>query len=181
MQIPDGSLVLRTFVNSRDTVALMGMLALAAGACTTAAAIWSPERGNSWLLALNGIAACALGLLILLGATRPVAFRTIALFIVMMAMSMGAYEFAMARRMRGDLPGEWLLGAAGVVSVGFAAAFLAFVLRWMKLEPSPSDQTFHWLGSYFGFSAVCMMGLALRPLQPRTAMHRMAGSALPAG
>jgi hypothetical protein len=48
-----------------------------------------------------------------------------------------------------------------VVSVGFAVVFLGFVLRWIKLDSSPSAQTFHWLGSYFGFTAICMVGLAL--------------------
>jgi hypothetical protein len=49
-----------------------------------------------------------------------------------------------------------------VASVGFALAFFAFVFRWIKLEPGSPAQTLHWLGSYFGFSAVCMLGLALR-------------------
>jgi uncharacterized membrane protein HdeD (DUF308 family) len=160
MQRPDGSLALRTFVHSRGTVVHMGMLALAAGACTIAAAIWSSRKGKSWLLVMNGVACSVLGLILAFW-TGPLAFRTVALLIVVMAMSVGIYELAAARRLRRYLD-EWLFGAAGMVSVGFALAFLGFVLRWIKLEPSSPAQTLHWLGSYFGFSAICMLGLALR-------------------
>jgi uncharacterized membrane protein HdeD (DUF308 family) len=166
MQRPDGSLALRTFVHSRGTVVHMGMLALAAGACTIAAGIWSSRKGKSWLLVLNGFACSALGLILAFW-TGPLAFRTVALLIVVMAMSIGIYELAAAQSLARYLADEWLLGAAGVVSVGFAVAFLAFILRWIKLEPGSPAQSLHWLGSYFGFSAICMLGLALRLHRPR--------------
>jgi len=180
MQGPDGSLALRTFVRHRDTVVDMGMLALAAGACTIAAGIWSSGKGKAWLLVLNGLACSALGLIFTFW-TGPLAFRTVALLIAVMAMSIGIYELATARTLRRHLADEWILGAAGVVSVGFAVAFLAFVIHWIKLEPGSPAQTLHWLGSYFGFSAICMAGLALRLNNLRAAIHRMAGSALPTG
>jgi uncharacterized membrane protein HdeD (DUF308 family) len=161
MQRPDGSPTLRTFVHSRSTLVQMGVLALAAGACTIAAGIWSSGKGKSWLLVLNGLACSALGLIFTFW-TGPLAFRTVALLIVVMALSIGIYELAAARELRRHLADEWLLGAAGVASVGFALAFFAFVFRWIKLEPGSPAQTLHWLGSYFGFSAVCMLGLALR-------------------
>ena len=109
------------------------------------------------------------------------AFRTIALVIVIMAMSIGLYELATARTLRGHLIDEWLLGAAGVVSVGFAVAFLAFVLRWIKLDPSPSAQTFYWLGSYFGFTAICMVGLALHLNGRRVHIDRVSSRKLQTG
>jgi uncharacterized membrane protein HdeD (DUF308 family) len=163
----DGSPILHTFIHSRDAISQLGLLALAAGVCTIAASVWSSRKDNSWLLVLNGLACSSLGILVTLGANRSITFRTIALVIVIMAMSIGLYELATARRLRrhriGEwLLGEWLLGVAGVVSVGFAVVFLGFVLRWIKLDSSPSAQTFHWLGSYFGFTAICMVGLALR-------------------
>src|SRR5580692_2438461 len=148
----DGSPNLRAFIHTKDASSQLGLLALAAGVCTIAASVWGSRKGNSWLLVTLGAT----------GATRPIAFRTIALVIVIMAMSIGLYELTTARTSRGHLIYEWLLGAAGVVSVGFAVAFLAFVLRWIRLDPSPSAQTFDWLGSYFGFTAICMLGLALR-------------------
>ncbi len=177
---PDGSQILRSFVAPRSMVPLLGTAALAAGACTIAAAIWSANKGISWFLALNGLACCALGLSIALGATRPVAFRTIALLIVVMAVSFGVYELAMARTLRGHLIGQWLLAGAGVVSVGFAGVFLGFGLGWIRLEPSPSGQTFYWLGSYFAFGALCMLGLALRQFRPPAPSYSMSDSALPA-
>jgi uncharacterized membrane protein HdeD (DUF308 family) len=181
MGSPDGSPNLRTFIHSRDAFSQLGMLALAAGVCTIAASLWSSEKNHSWLLALNGLACSSLGLLVILGATRPITFRAIALVIVIMAMSIGLCELTTARTLRGHPIGEWLLGTAGVVSVGFAVAFLAFVLRWIKLDPSPSAQTFHWLGSYFGFAAICMVGLALRPNGQWVHLHRVSSRKLQTG
>jgi len=159
MRSPDGSVTLRTFVNNRGTLVQMGVLALAAGACTIATGIWSSRNGQSWLLVLNGLACSALGLILTFW-RGPLAFRTVALLIVVMAMSVGIYELASARAWRSHLADQWLLAAAGAISVGFALAFLAFVFRWIKLEPGSPAQTLHWLGSYFGFSAICMLGLA---------------------
>jgi uncharacterized membrane protein HdeD (DUF308 family) len=157
--------------HSKATITYMGMLALAAGACTITAGMWSSRKRISWLLVLNGLALGALGL-ILTFLTGPLAFRTIALLIFVMAMSIGIYELATAGTLRRQrhVADEWLLGAAGVVSVGFALWFLAFVFRWIKLEPaSPS---LLWLGSYFGFSAICMLGLGLRYAPPLRSISR---------
>ncbi|MDP9051855.1 MAG: hypothetical protein M3O31_14220 [Acidobacteriota bacterium] len=169
---PGESPNLRTFMPSRHAVTQVGLFPLAAGICMIAASVWSSRKVSSWLLVVNGLACSALGILFTLGTTMPVAFRAIALVIVIMALSIGLYELATARTLRGRSIDEWLLGAAGVVSVGFAAAFLAFVLRWIKLDPSPSAQTFYWLGSYFGFTAICMAGLALRPSGLEVHIHR---------
>jgi uncharacterized membrane protein HdeD (DUF308 family) len=181
MASPDGSPILHTFLHSKSTIALLGRLALVAGACTIAASIWSSSKGTSWLLTLNGLACSSFGLLVALGATRPIAFPTIALLIVVMAVSIGIYELATAQALRRHLVDEWFFGAAGVVSVGFAVAFLAFVLRWIKLDPGSPAQTFYWMGSYFGFSAVCMLGLALRLNSPQVHVHRISGRTLPTG
>jgi uncharacterized membrane protein HdeD (DUF308 family) len=181
MGSPDGSPNLRTFIHGRDAITRLGVLALAAGVCTIAASIWSSRKDNSWLLVLNGLACSSLGLLVTLGATRPVGFRTIALVIVVMAVSIGLYELATARTLSGQLIDKWLLGAAGVVSVGFAGGFVALVLRWIKPDPSPSAQTFDWLASYFGFTAICMVGLALRLNGLRIHIDRMSGGKLQTG
>jgi uncharacterized membrane protein HdeD (DUF308 family) len=162
MQRPDGSLALRAFVHGRDTLLEMGVVALAAGASTIAAGIWNSNAGRSWLLVLNGLACSVLGLILAFW-TGPLAFRTIALLIVVMAMSIGIYELASARTSKRHLAHESLLGAAGVASVGFAVAFFTLGFGWIKLDPgSPAQSSFFWMGSYFGFSAICMLGLALR-------------------
>jgi uncharacterized membrane protein HdeD (DUF308 family) len=142
------------------TVVFLGKLTLAAGICTIAAGLWRSRKGKSWLLVLNGTACSTLGAIFAFW-TGPLAFRTIALLLVVMAISMGLYELAIARALR-RLADEWLLGAAGVTSVGFAFAFLAFVFRWIKLEPGSPAESLHWLGSYFGFSAICILVLSLR-------------------
>lgn len=176
---PDSPHGLRIFVPNRSTVEQLGLLALAAGICTIAGAVASWGRSRSWILGLNGVACSVLGLMMILSATRPLAFRTIALIIVAGAVTMGMYVLATARTSSAQRAGSWLLAAAGVVAVGFAGAFLGFALRWIPLEPSPSARTFHWLGSFFGFSAICMLGLALRGLRPGTALHRFGTSPLP--
>jgi uncharacterized membrane protein HdeD (DUF308 family) len=181
MASPDQSSNLRIFMHGRNAITPLGVFALAAGICTIAAGIWSSRKDNSWLLVLNGLACSSLGLLLTLGATRAIGFRTVALVIVIMAISIGLYELATARTLRGHLIDEWLLGAAGVVSVGFGTEFLAFVLHWIKLDPSPSAQTFYWIGSYFGFTAICMVGLALRLNGLRVHMDPMSSRKLQIG
>jgi uncharacterized membrane protein HdeD (DUF308 family) len=143
------------------TVVFLGRLTFAAGACTIAAGVWSFRKGKSWLLVLNGLACSVLGLIFAFW-TGPLAFRTVALLIIVMAMSIGIYELITARTLQRHFAAQWLLGGAGVASVGFASAFLAFVFGWMKLDPRSPSQSLLWLGSYFGFSAICMLGLALR-------------------
>jgi hypothetical protein len=83
-----------------------------------------------------------------------------ALLIVLMAMSLGTYELANAGQLRTQRALEFLAGAAGIVSLGFAGVFFAFVFHWIKLNPVSPAQTFLWLGSYFAFSAFCMLGTA---------------------
>ncbi len=44
--------------------------------------------------------------------------------------------------------------------MGFAVAFLALVNRWIQLERRPfHPSVFLWLCLYFGFTAICMLGL----------------------
>lgn len=158
MRDADGSLALRTLVH-RPTLVNMGLLALAAGACAILAAVWSSRKEGSWLLALNGLACSALGLILSFW-KGPLAFTVVALLIIAMAMSLALYLWASARASHRK-PGEWLLVLAGVASIGYSLAFLAFVFRWMELDPGSPAQSLHWLGSYFGFSALCKLGLAL--------------------
>jgi multisubunit Na+/H+ antiporter MnhB subunit len=163
---PDGFRALRSLAHSRSSIQQLVLIALAAGVCTIATGIWNVREANSWLLVLNGLACSALGIMVALGASRPITFRSIALAIVVMAVSLGLYELVAAKTLRGHRVDEWLLTTAGAVSVGFAGVFLGFVLGWIRLEPSPSAQTFHWLGSYFGFSSICMLGLAWGYFRP---------------
>ena len=152
-----------TFDAWKGPAVYLGKLALGAGACTIAAGIWRPAKGKCWLLVLNGLALSALGLIYNWVFGFRVSFLTIALLLVVMSMSIGILEFAIARTLRRQrhVADEWFLGLAGAASVGFALAFFALGFRWIKIEPG-SHADLLWLGSYFGFSAICMLGLALR-------------------
>lgn len=160
MRGADGPL---TFHSWNGAVTLLGELAMAAAACTIAAGSWRSTNGRSWLLVLNGLALGALGLIQYALVRYPISFLTIALLIMVMATSLGGFELAIAKtlRRRGDRADGWFLTAAGVASAGFALAFLALGLRWIPIEPG-SHLDLLWLGAFFGFSAICMVGLALR-------------------
>jgi uncharacterized membrane protein HdeD (DUF308 family) len=160
MRGADGPL---TFHSWNGTVVLLGKLALAAGACMIAAGTWRSAKGKCWPLVLNGLALGALGL-ICFGATRfRISFLTVSLLIILMAMSNSILELEIARTLRRQhhIADGWLLALAGVTSVGFALAFFALGFRWINVEPG-SHSDLLWLGAYFGFSAVSMLGLALR-------------------
>jgi len=172
-------LTLRTGVSGRNSLQQLGGFAAAAGACAIAAGLWNATKHSSWLMILNGLACSALGIMMLFAPGRRLGFRTIALLIVVMAASLGVYALARARAIRGRVPDEWLLAGAGVLAVAFAGVFLGFGLRWIPLEASPSAQTFYWLGSYFAFSAICMLGISLGQLRPASAIDRMGNDALP--
>jgi uncharacterized membrane protein HdeD (DUF308 family) len=168
MQRADGLL---SFQSWNGTVAFVGKLAVAAGACTIAAGLLRSTTGKCWLLVLNGIALGALGL-IQYGFVRfRISFLTIALLVIVMAMSIGILELIIARTLRRRRRGadEWSFGIAGVASVIFALAFVALGLRWIRIEPG-SHSDLLWLGSYFGVSAICMLWLALRLHGPRHAL-----------
>jgi uncharacterized membrane protein HdeD (DUF308 family) len=160
--------------HTKAPVTQIGMLALTAAACTIAAGVWSFRKGKSWLLVLNGLAFGALGLILTGIFGSRIQFRTIALLIVTMAMSIGIYELATIRTLLHErhVADEWFLGAAGAVSIGFALVFFAFVFRWIKLDPGSPAQSLLWLGCYFGFSAVCMLGLGLRYAPPLRSVSR---------
>ena len=92
-QDTDGPL---TFHAWHRTIVFLGKLTLATGIFTIVAGIWSFGKGKSRLLVLNGLACSALGAIFAFW-TGPLAFRTVALLIVVMAMSIGIYELAIAR------------------------------------------------------------------------------------
>jgi hypothetical protein len=140
---------------NRNKIVPVGGLTLAAGVCTIAAGLLRSAEGKRWLLVMNGAACSALGLILTF--VTAIAFRTIALLMIVMAVSLAAHELAASGP---RLTRKWLPGTTGLVLVGFATWFLAFVLRWIKLDPTSPGESLLWLGSYFGFSAICMLGMA---------------------
>ncbi len=174
---PDGYLAFRKWAGPA-TVRNMGEIALAAGVCTIAAAVWRSGKSKSWLLALNGLALGAYGLVSVSAIPRGrVSFLPFALLFVVMAASVGVSASAAAHRIRRHVSDKRCLDLAGLASFVFAIAFL--VLGFRLVRPGPLE--FHlFMSSYFGFSAICMLGLGLRLNSLRAAIHRMAG-ALPTG
>lgn len=160
MQNQNGPLTLHAW---RGTILLLGALMLAAGACTIAAGLWRSAKGKCWLLVLNGLALIALALIYEFLVRYRVSFLTVALLIILMAVSAGILEVATALGLlrRRHVADGWLLGIVGMASAGFAVVFLALGLRWITVEPG-SRLDLLWLGAYFGFSAICMLGLGLR-------------------
>ncbi len=149
-----------TFHSWNGTVVLLGKLAFAAGFCTIAAGVWKSVSGKCWLLVLHGVALGALGL-IQYGLTGfRISLLTVALLVVVMAASMELTLVQALGRQR-HAADRWFLALAGVASGSFVLAFLALGLRWIEIGPR-SHVDLLWLGSYFGFSAICMLGLALR-------------------
>lgn len=156
----DGQLAFHSW---RSLVTFLGELALAAAVCTIAAGLTRFINGQGWLLVLNGLAMGALGVIYIYLIHYRISFLSIALLVILMAITSGSFEFAAARTLwhRGNVWDGRLLGLAGVASVGFAVAFLALGLRWIRIEPG-SHTDLLWLGLYFGFSAAGTLVLALR-------------------
>ena len=162
---PDGSLALRGFALP-GAVFDMGTLAMAAGACSIAAGLWSSGRDNSWLLSLHGFALSVFGLIAVSPLVRgPLNFRPVSLLFVVMAVSIGTFAIAAAR----TLQHSWFWLIAGAVSIGFALSFFAVGFQLVRLEP---QAFFVWMSSYFCFCAMFMLWLAFRlrsqtePLSP---------------
>jgi len=151
-----------TVLGFNGMVQLMTRLALAAGVCTIAAGILRTARGKSWLLVLNGLAFSAFGLIPIVW-RGPLGFDRIALLLVVMAITIGILALAIARTLRHSVADEWFFGFAGAGSIGFALVFLGLANGWIQ----PERRLYHpsiflWQCFYFGFSAFCMLGLALR-------------------
>ena len=179
MRNPD-STALRNFASENPSI-LMTQLATAAGLCTIAAAVWSfsgsrrrkeSSKGKAALLALDGLALGAYGLIPAMWGNRPLSLRPyFALLLVAMAASVGLAALAAARTLRDRVAGEWLLGLAGAASLGFALAFVALDLRWIDVVQPGAF--FLLLAAFFGLSAACLLALAVR-LKGAPAMSRTA-------
>ncbi len=175
MQAPNGTLTLRTFF-LRGTVVFLGSLALGAGACAIAAGIWSFTSGKSLPLVLNGLALSALGLIFMFWKGR-LTFRTVAVLLVAMAITIGVLALVNARSLRRHDADRWFLGLAGAASVGFASMFLALGFRWIKVVHPEMLNV--WMSSYFAFSAACMLWLGLRLQSLRCAALKSFNASVP--
>ena len=165
------SMTLREFA-ARGVVVFLGVLAVAAGACTVAAGIWSSGKGKWWLLFVDGFAVTAIGVTLIF--SNLIAFRAVTYLLILLAMVLGVVELVTAQALRRHVPDEWFLGLAGAASAGFALAFL-----WAR--PEEAGRSLIWLGSYSCISAICMLGLAARLRALRRSIHKIATTAAHSG
>ena len=156
---PDGSLTLRKFAIS-NTVVFQGRFILAAGVCILAAGLWNYKLVKSWLLVLNGLALSTFGLICIFWSRGKLSFLPVAMLLVVTALSIGIFALATALTPQQHISDKLFLGVASAASVGFAVLFFAMGFRWIHLDQPGAY--FLWMSAYFGFSAICMIGLALR-------------------
>jgi len=158
---------LREFATKGMTV-FLGLLALSAGVCTIAAGFWTVREGKSLLVAVDGLLVSAAGLLLVW--SDRIVFSEIAFALMALAIMIGIVELGAARSLRRHVSDEWFLFSAGSASLAFGFAFLV-------IRPGRADSILIWLGLYAGFSAVCMLGLALRLRSLRASIHELARKA----
>jgi uncharacterized membrane protein HdeD (DUF308 family) len=105
-------------------VLLYGLFALFDGGLAIGAAITGGTPAPRWWLALVGVLGIAAGAITLMwpGITGLV----LLFFIAGWAIAAGVFEIVGAIRLRKEIEGEWLLIAAGVLSVLFGLLILAF-------------------------------------------------------
>ncbi len=158
---PDGGVTLRTGIYSRVTHAHMGQVALAAGVVTVAVGLWTFRDRKAWFLVLNGLSYSVLGLNVYAASSRSVGFQSVAILMGVMGLTIGIYELATARTLPRHCADKWFFAAVGGVSLVFAAMFLGLAYGWFTLVSRPFSD-FVWFGSYFAFTAICMLRFALR-------------------
>ena len=134
-------------------VLLFGAYALVDGALAITAATRQTTPQHVWTLVIEGLVGVGIGLAAFLwtGATVLILVRLIALWAILT----GVLEIALAIRLRREIPGEFLLGLAGGVSLLLGVLMLlwpaanAFVIVIL-------------LGCYALFFGASMLALALR-------------------
>jgi uncharacterized membrane protein HdeD (DUF308 family) len=161
-----GSFVTRPIVHAGLVVAF-GLLALAAGTCTVAAAARGAAVERSRLLLWDGIAVCIAGLVILISPRLDLTW--LARIVAGWAVVVGILELLMARGLRRHLPDEWFLAVAGAASIIFGAYFFS-------RREEEAGEMLRWLGVYVGFSAVTILAFALRLRALRASVHELAGN-----
>src|SRR5262249_9148029 len=166
----EGSIFTRPIVHT-GLIVIFGLLALAAGVSTIAAAVYRAGKDKSHLLLWDGIAVCVAGLVILLAPKMELA--SFVYLVAVWAIVVGILELVTARALRRHIPDEWSLSLAGLGSLILGAYFL--------FERSVQGATMiRWLGVYSAFSAVAMLALAFRLYGLRSSIHQLVeGAELP--
>jgi uncharacterized membrane protein HdeD (DUF308 family) len=146
-------------------VVIFGLLAVAAGGCTIAAAVRRAGKEISQLLLWDGIVVCIAGSIIMFSPRVDLVW--LAYIVAGWAIIVGLLEVLVARALRRHIPDEWSLTLAGLGSFILGAYF--FLDRGADAE-----SMLLWLGVYAGFSALAILALAFRLHSLRAAIHELA-------
>lgn len=133
---------------------LFGAYALGDGLCALisgARAAANQQRWQSFLL--EGLVGVGAGLIAILAPSASIA-GFMYLFGAY-AVVTGVYEVFSAIRLRDDIEGEWLLGAAGIASIAFGVLFFVSPLRGGTV-------LIYMLGGYAAVFGAILLGLAWR-------------------
>jgi uncharacterized membrane protein HdeD (DUF308 family) len=157
------------------TVVLVGKVALVAGVCTIAAAIWKSTNGKSWGLAVNGVALTVLGFVQFSLTRFPISILAFSVLIIVMAVSIGTVELIVARHLlrQHQAADGWFFGLVGIASISLVLPSLALGLRWIPTDRG-SQWDLLWLALYFGLAAIGMIALAVRLHPASTQCSRLA-------
>jgi uncharacterized membrane protein HdeD (DUF308 family) len=142
-------------------VLLFGAYSLADGLLALMAAVGQEARHHRWALALEGLVCVGIGLAAIVW-TSATTFALVVM-VAVWAMLTGALELLAAAKLRSEIPGEWLLGAAGAGTIVLGLAMIlwpaagAFVLAAMLAG----------YAIFFG-GTMLMLALDLRRLLPQS-------------
>jgi uncharacterized membrane protein HdeD (DUF308 family) len=149
-------------------VVIFGLLALAAGICTIAAAVRRADKDKSHLLLWDGVAVCIAGLVIVLAPKLELTWLVD--IVAIWAVVIGVLELLIARRLRRHIPAEWSLAFAGMGSLCLGVYFLL-------QRSNEGASLLLWLAVYAAFSAVTILVQAYRLRALRSSIHAVASHA----
>lgn len=145
-------------------VFVLGVFLLADGLL----AVWLGARMRDhdtdwWVVALEGALGVGLGLVAFINPELTVAGLVLVLSLWFLVT--GVFEIATAVKLRKEIDNEWLLGLAGLVSVGLGV--------FMLVKPEAGAVSIiWWLGLYAAAFGILMLGLGLRMWRARKQLAR---------
>jgi uncharacterized membrane protein HdeD (DUF308 family) len=146
------------FANPADTftalILVLGVFLLVDGGM--ALYLGARMRGEDkdwWIVLLEGLLGVGLGVLTLVN--PDITAAGIVLFVALWCLITGVFEISTAIRLREEIDNEWLLGLAGVISIGLGILMLV----------NPNAGAFSivfWIGIYAAFFGLLLVGLGLK-------------------
>lgn len=104
-------------------VLVFGAFSLADGLVSAWHGLTGKDQDHRWLLLLDGLIGIGIGVLTLLA--PGITALALLFYIAIRAVVQGVLSIVAAVRLRKEIEGEWLLGAAGLASIVFGALLVA--------------------------------------------------------